>query len=69
MPVLSSKTKGLTIFVYSVLFDTGDSTTRTDIMYFDPGQLAGFKRSKAFKTVLDFKKLQQVQLFCTIKIY
>lgn len=69
MPILSSKTKGLTIYVYSVLLDTGDGKTRTDIMYFDPKQLAGFKLSNAFKKVLDFKKMQQVQLFCSIKIY
>lgn len=57
--------RAIIIYVYSVLYDGG----KIEIKHFDSRELAGFRRSKNFKTVLDFHKLQQVKITYEIKIY
>lgn len=53
------------IMVYSVLFQ--DKTT--EIRVFDNVQLAGFKRSKRYKTVVNMLKLQELELLIKVKVF
>lgn len=65
MPIQKQIKKETKIFVFSALHED----RQTEILYFNKIELNGFKRSKAFKKLINFKKMQEVTTTTIIKIY